>query len=311
MKNGKVKKTVIDKGIGFITLEGEDKDLFFHRNSLVGILLDELQEGDYVNFETEDSTNGSNAINVSRDWVPETKEELPSDEESPKEEIIAVAFFGDKMRVVSFAPDGSYRFLDEVQNLRNILYVTSSETMALQMAVEELESLANNPNSKEKDFQDFFERYPDFILNDEYKNAHPHVILTKDDGESFIPDFVLEPMHQGSLCDLLELKLPTAQIFVLKKKRMRFSAVVLEACAQLREYSIFFDEEKNRRRIQEEYGLLAFKPKMFVIIGRRGDVNPIDVRKIESDFPNLNLRTYDDVITHTKAKVEAMKKGRI
>jgi len=311
MKNGIVKK-LVDKGFGFIAVDGEDKDLFFHGKSLVGVMFDELHESDYVNFETEDSPKGRNAINVRRDWVQETDEELPAEEQSLKEEeVIAVALFGDRMRVVSLTPDGSYNFLDEVQNLRNILYVTSSETMSLQMAVEELEELANSPNSKEKDFQNFFERYPDFILNDEYKNAHHHVVLTKDDGESFIPDFVLEPMNQDSLCDLLELKLPTAPIFVLKKKRMRFSAAVLEACAQLREYSIFFDEEKNRRRIQEEYGLLAFKPKMFVIIGRRGDVDPIDVRKIESDFPNLNLRTYDHVITRTKAKVEAMKRGRI
>lgn len=128
------------------------------------VTFDELHEGDYVNFETEDTPKGPRARIVARDWVPETKEELPSDEETPEEEVIAVAFFGDKMKVVSFTPDGSYRFLDEVQNLRNILYVTSSETISLQIAVEELEYLVNNPNSKEKDLQDFFDRHRNFIL---------------------------------------------------------------------------------------------------------------------------------------------------
>lgn len=179
------------------------------------------------------------------------------------------------------------------------------------MAVEELESLVNDPNAKEKDFQDFFERYPDFILNDEYKKAHSHIVLATDDGESFIPDFVLEPIDQSSLCDLLELKLPSAQIFVLQQRRMRFTAAVLEACTQLREYNMFFDEEKNRRKTHDEYGLLAFKPRMFVIIGRRGDVSPLDIRKMETDVPNLKLRTYDDVIARIKAKVDAMKRGRI
>jgi cold shock CspA family protein len=324
MRNGIIKKKT-DKGFGFITPEGEDKDLFFHGKCLVGIQFDELNEGDCVNFETEVTPKGSNAVRVSPEWAAETKDELPSDElpsdelpsdeESPKEEVFAeevigFALFGDKWRVVSLAPDGNYRFLDEAQNRHNYLYVFSSETIALQIAVEELEYLVNSPNSKEKDFQDFFDRHRNFILNDEYKDAHPHIALTKDDGESLIPDFILEPIYQNSLCDLLELKLPTAQIFVLKKKRMRFSAAVLEACAQLREYREFFNEEKNRRKIQEDHGLLAFKPKMFVIIGRRGDVNPIDVRNIESDVPNLNLLTYDDVITRTKAKVEAMKARR-
>ena len=241
---------------------------------------------------------------------PLPEEKLPLGKELSEEKFISFALFGDKIKMVSLAPDGSYRILDETQHLHNILYVTSSETRALQIAVEELESLINDSNAKEKDFQNFFERHPDFILNDEHKKAHPHIVLAKDVGETLIPDFVLEPIDQSSLCDLLELKLPSAQIFVLKKKRMRFSAAVLEACAQLREYSSFFDEEENRRKIQEQYGLLAFKPKMFVIIGRRGNISPIEVRKIESDVPNLSLRTYDDVITRIRARVEKMKIGR-
>lgn len=234
-----------------------------------------------------------------------------NEEQDNEEEFVGFALFGNKIKIVSLARDEKYTVLDETQNLHNILYITSSETMMLQIAVEELESLVNDPKAKEKDFQEFFERYPDFILNDEYKKAHPHIVLAKNDAESFIPDFVLEPIDQSSLSDLLELKLPSAQIFVLEKKRMRFSAAVLEACAQLREYSLFFDEENNRRRVQAQYGLLAFKPKMFVIIGRRGDVSPIDVRKIESDIPNIKLRTYDDIITRVKTKVDAMKRGRV
>jgi len=113
------------------------------------------------------------------------------------------------------------------------------------------------------------------------------------------------------LSDLLELKLPSAPVFVLKKRRMRFSAAVFEACAQLREYSAFFDEERNRRVVQERYGILAYRPKMIVIIGRQGSVDPIAVRRIEQDLPNLYLRTYDDVINRMKTKVNAMTKGRI
>lgn len=63
--NGVVKKKT-DKGFGFITPEGEDKDLFYHSNSLVGVTFDELQEGDNVSFEVEDSAKGKNAVNVQR-----------------------------------------------------------------------------------------------------------------------------------------------------------------------------------------------------------------------------------------------------
>ena len=63
--NGVVKKKT-DKGFGFITVEGQDKDLFFHSNSLVGVTFDELQEGDAVTFDVEESPKGPNAVNVKR-----------------------------------------------------------------------------------------------------------------------------------------------------------------------------------------------------------------------------------------------------
>lgn len=60
---GTIKK-LTDKGFGFITGEGLEKDLFFHSNSLVGITFNELKEGDEVTFETADSPKGLNAVNV-------------------------------------------------------------------------------------------------------------------------------------------------------------------------------------------------------------------------------------------------------
>jgi CspA family cold shock protein len=57
-------KRLTDKGFGFITQEGEEKDLFFHSSALVGITFDELREGDKVTFDVEDSDKGPRAANV-------------------------------------------------------------------------------------------------------------------------------------------------------------------------------------------------------------------------------------------------------
>lgn len=59
-------KTLKENGFGFIKVADQEKDLFFHRNGLVGVEFDELREGDAVTFETEDTPKGTNAVNVQR-----------------------------------------------------------------------------------------------------------------------------------------------------------------------------------------------------------------------------------------------------
>ena len=59
-------KNITDKGFGFITVDGEDKDLFFHSNELKDVTYDELKVGDRVSFEKSDSPKGPNATSVVR-----------------------------------------------------------------------------------------------------------------------------------------------------------------------------------------------------------------------------------------------------
>ena len=59
-------KNLTDKGFGFITVDGEDKDLFFHSNELQGVTYEDLKVGDKLSFEKADSPKGPNAVNVTR-----------------------------------------------------------------------------------------------------------------------------------------------------------------------------------------------------------------------------------------------------
>ncbi|MFA5368670.1 MAG: cold shock domain-containing protein [Candidatus Paceibacterota bacterium] len=59
-------KNLTDKGFGFITVDGEEKDLFFHSNELKDVSYEELRVGDRVSFEKGESPKGPNAVNVSR-----------------------------------------------------------------------------------------------------------------------------------------------------------------------------------------------------------------------------------------------------
>jgi CspA family cold shock protein len=64
MAEGKIKKIVSEKGFGFI--EGERGDVFFHHSALVGVAIEELQEGDLVSYEVGQGPKGPRAENVQR-----------------------------------------------------------------------------------------------------------------------------------------------------------------------------------------------------------------------------------------------------
>ena len=64
MQEGTIAR-LMEKGFGFISREGEEKDLFFHSNELVDVEFNALKEGDTVTFEVTEGPKGLNATNVS------------------------------------------------------------------------------------------------------------------------------------------------------------------------------------------------------------------------------------------------------
>ncbi|HAH46198.1 cold shock domain-containing protein [Gimesia sp.] len=62
MPQGKIKRIVSDRGFGFI--EGERGDLFFHYSEVQGVTLEELQEGQLVEYEVGQGRKGPCATGV-------------------------------------------------------------------------------------------------------------------------------------------------------------------------------------------------------------------------------------------------------
>ncbi len=59
-----------EKGFGFITPEGmedtKENNVFFHTSACEGVRFEELQKGDMVEFEKQDSEKGPRAVGVRR-----------------------------------------------------------------------------------------------------------------------------------------------------------------------------------------------------------------------------------------------------
>ena len=65
MENGTI-KTLTPRGFGFITRQGETKDLFFHSKDLQGVTFEELKVGDAVTFKVDmTGEKGPAAVEVS------------------------------------------------------------------------------------------------------------------------------------------------------------------------------------------------------------------------------------------------------
>ena len=62
MPEGTIKKLISDKGFGFI--EGERGDIFFHHSVLVDARIEELQEGQRVEYEVGEGPKGPRAESV-------------------------------------------------------------------------------------------------------------------------------------------------------------------------------------------------------------------------------------------------------
>lgn len=62
MPQGTIKKLISEKGFGFIA--GDGGEIFFHHSALVGITIEELQEGQSVEYEEGQGPKGPRAENV-------------------------------------------------------------------------------------------------------------------------------------------------------------------------------------------------------------------------------------------------------
>lgn len=174
--------------------------------------------------------------------------------------------------------------------------------------IAELEHLLNSETAAEKDYQSFFERNPHFLRQWDHREVYPHVALARPNEGPLVPDFILtdRDLHKAAI---LELKLPNPKLIRRQKNRERFASCVVEARSQLLRYRDWFRESNNRRSIAHRVGMEIYEPHLIVVIGRSSDFHDsVDRMRLRADNPDIEVVTYDDILTLANRRRVAISK---
>ncbi len=111
-----------------------------------------------------------------------------------------------------------------------------------------------------------------------------------------IPDFfVVKP---NGFADILEFKLPNLKggAVVGRRNRESLSAEISSYISQTRVYERYFEDPRNREWFKKQYGFDVYKPRRILVLGRRSDFVVDEWREVISDFPLVEVHTYDDIV---------------
>lgn len=140
----------------------------------------------------------------------------------------------------------------------------------------------------------------EFILTMKFGASNIYSELTcewqSEDRKDIRPDFfVVQP---NGYADIVEFKLPDIgkNTVVGSSNRETFGAWLNSYISQTRVYSSYFDDPNNRKWFEEKYGFKVHKPRRYLVVGRRHDFDSDVWREIMSDYKDLEILTFDDLI---------------
>lgn len=158
-----------------------------------------------------------------------------------------------------------------------------------------------NEDNSETDITSFLARNEnEFILTMKFGATRiaPEVVCDwqSEEREAIKPDFFV--VYPNGFADIVEFKLPDigGDVVVGRKNRETFGAWLNSYISQTRTYSEYFDDPNNRRWFHDKYGFNVYRPRRWLVVGRRKDFSAEVWRKIVSDYRDVEIINFDDLV---------------
>jgi CheY-like chemotaxis protein len=181
------------------------------------------------------------------------------------------------------------------------------------IVLNQFEALLNDPRATEPDYQQFFEANPSFVLRNDFDAywAEPKLPIAKS-RNFYKPDFVLAPRDRSAVTEwgLVDLKRPDVPLLDAKAFHRDLSKHVYKVRTQLLDYADdYFAKSEHEDALRTRFGVAPRPRHLVAIIGRRPTAHMQRYVQLLGRLPDVQIRTYDDVLDFERAKVELIKKA--
>lgn len=170
-------------------------------------------------------------------------------------------------------------------------------------SLDRLQTLLNTPRASERELEELLTDNPLLLGSLGYGELYHQVVLPRPGATDLRPDVIAEPAG-SEWAEIVELKLPREPILVGRRDRAQLAAGLMQAVAQLREYSAYFEDRAAAKAIEDLTGLRCYKPKLTVIIGRDPTrFSPEQRRRALTAYPDLRVVTYDELVSAAQRRL--------
>jgi hypothetical protein len=116
------------------------------------------------------------------------------------------------------------------------------------------------------------------------------------------PDFLV--VHPNGFADIVEFKLPIVDPNIVgRENRESLSAQINTYVSQTRTYRNYFEDPNNREWFESKHDYRVYRPRRYLVIGRRWQFDSDIWREIVSDYTDLEIVTYDDLVDGVVAQL--------